>query len=68
MRSSWVRDAGQGPLADHLTLQKYFPNELADARTHGLQGEIGILAGFADFGQHFAETHPEQGAGGRQKY
>ena len=55
-----VRDARQGPLADHFPLQHHLPNELPHARSQRVQMEIGVIPGAADGVHRFAETHPEK--------
>ena len=58
-----VGDAGKRALANDLTLQQHFPDELANARTERLELEIGIVPGTADGIHRFAETEPEKRSG-----
>jgi hypothetical protein len=62
-----VGDAGQGALLNDFRLEHHFGEEIPDALADGLEGEAGVGFGGADFGDDFAETHPESvGGGGEQ--
>src|ERR1035438_9886830 len=54
-----VREARQGPLADHFALRHHLPKKLGDARTEGRHGEIGSDARAADDVQYAVQPDPK---------
>ncbi len=62
-----VSDAGEGAFADHFPLRQHFPQEVADARGGGADGEIGGGARAPDGVENFVQPLPEPRGGRGQK-